>query len=242
MADTVKNELAPHGKLRAAINMGNMLLVTGKTPAGDPDGVSPDMAREIAKRLGVEVVFVPFASPGELADAAGKDAWDIGLIAEEPARAAVMAFTPAYVEIEATYLVPAGSALKAIADVDKPGVRIALSGRSAYDLYLSRTLKHAELVRAKGIPAAFDLFVKDKLDAMAGLRPALLDDAKKLPGSRVLDGKFTAVQQAIGTGTANTAGAKFLRDFVEEAKRSGLVARLIERHGVVGRLSVAPPA
>lgn len=242
MADNAKNELAPRGTLRAAINMGNMLLVTGKTASGDPDGVSPDMAREIARRLGVEVAFVPFASPGELADAAGKDVWNIGLIAEEPARAEVMTFTPAYVEIEATYLVPVGSPLKSIAEVDRPGVRIALSARSAYDLYLTRTLKQAELVRAKGIPAAFDLFVREKCDAMAGLRPALLEDAKKLPGSRVLDGKFTAVQQAIGTGRTNAAGAKFLRDFVEEAKRSGLVARLIERHGVVGRLSVAPPA
>jgi polar amino acid transport system substrate-binding protein len=242
MADNAKNELAPRGMLRAAINMGNMLLVTGKTASGDPDGVSPDMAREIARRLGVGVELVPFASPGELADAAGKDVWDIGLIAEEPARAEVMAFTPAYVEIEATYLVPPGSPLTSIADIDRPGVRIALSARSAYDLYLTRTLKQAELVRAKGIPAAVQMFIEQKLDALAGLRPALLDDAKKLPGSRVLDGKFTAVQQAIGCGRAKTAGAAFLRAFVEEAKASGLVARLIERHGVVGRLSVAPPA
>jgi polar amino acid transport system substrate-binding protein len=242
MAGDAKSELAPRGKLRAAINLSNSLLVTGRTASGDPDGVSPDMAREIAQRLGVEVTLVPFPSPGELADAATRDEWDIGLIAEEPARAEVMTFTPAYVEIEATYLVPPGSPLNSVAEVDRPGVRIAVSARAAYDLYLTRSLKHAELVRAKGIAAAFEMFVADKLDALAGLRPGLIDDAAKLPGSRVLDGKFTAVQQAIGTGKANAAGAKFLRDFVEEAKRSGLVARLIERHGVVGRLSVAPPA
>jgi polar amino acid transport system substrate-binding protein len=242
MAGDAKSELAPRGKLRAAINLSNMLLVTGKTSSGDPDGVSPDMAREIARRLGVAVELVPFASPGELADAGGKDIWDIGLIAEEPARAEAIKFSPAYVEIEATYLVPPGSALKTVEAVDAKGTRIAVSARAAYDLYLTRSLKNAELVRGQGIAGTFEMFKADKLDAMAGLRPALLDDAKKLPGSRVLDGKFTAVQQAIGTAKANAAGAQFLREFVEEAKRSGLVGRLIERHGVVGRLSVAPPA
>jgi polar amino acid transport system substrate-binding protein len=242
MAGDAKSELAPRGRLRAAINLSNMLLVTGKTASGDPDGVSPDMAREIARRLGVSVELVPFPSPGELADAGGKDIWDIGLIAEEPARAQEIKFSPAYVEIEATYLVPPGSPLKTVVEVDSAGTRIAVSARAAYDLYLTRSLKNAELVRGQGIAGTFEMFKRDELDAMAGLRPALLDDAKKYPGARVLDGKFTAVQQAIGTAKANTAGAAFLREFVEEAKRSGLVARLIERHGVVGRLSVAPPA
>ncbi len=205
MAGDAKSELAPHGKLRAAINMGNMLLVTGKTASGDPDGVSPDMAREIAHRLGVAVELVPFASPGELADAGGKDIWDIGLIAEEPARAEAIKFSPAYVEIEATYLVPPGSSFKSVAAVDSQGTRIAVSARAAYDLYLTRSVKNAELVRGQGIAGTFEMFKADKLDAMAGLRPALLDDAKKLPGSRVLDGKFTAVQQAIGTAKPNAA-------------------------------------
>src|SRR5665213_2492094 len=124
MADPkLKSELAPTGVLRAAINMGNFLLVTGKSPSGDPEGVSPDMAREIAARLGVPVTYVPFAKPGELADAAGSNVWDIGLIGAEPARAKMIEFTAAYVEIEATYLVPPGSPLKAIADVDRPGIR-----------------------------------------------------------------------------------------------------------------------
>ncbi len=232
-------ELAPTGALRAGINLSNMLLVTGKSADGAPQGVSPDLAAAIAERLGVRVTYVTFASPGELADAANKGVWDIGLIADEPQRAEEIAFSPAYVEIEATYLVPAGSPLTGIEAVDRPGVRIAISARSAYDLYLSRNLKHAELVRAKGIAAASEMFVKDKLDALAGLRPALIADAAKLPGSRVLDGKFTAVQQAVGTGKANAKGAAFLRDFVMQARASGLIARLIETHGQVGRLSVA---
>jgi polar amino acid transport system substrate-binding protein len=243
MPQEVVSELAPTGVLRAAINMGNFLLVTGRTSAGDPEGVAPDMAREIASRLGVPVAYVPYARPGELADAAGSGVWDIGLIGAEPQRAEKIAFTPAYVEIEATYLVPAGSPLKTIADVDKPGVRIAVSARSAYDLWLARNIKHAEVVRSEGGGgAAFKQFVDDRMDALAGLRPGLMSDLEKLPGARILDGQFTAVQQAVGTARTNSAGAAFLRDFVEEAKKSGLVARLIERHKVTGRLSVAPAA
>ena len=238
MSREVIAELAPHGVLRAGINMGNFLLVTGKSPSGDPAGVAPDMAREIAERLGVPVKYVPFARPGELADAAGSDVWDIGLIGAEPARAEKIAFTPAYVEIEATYLVPAGSPLRTVAEVDRPGVRIAVTARSAYDLWLARNIKHAELVRSESLDGACEQFVAEKLDALAGLRPRLISDVQKLPGARILDGQFTAVQQAVGTARQNAAGARFLRDFVEEAKTSGLVARLIERHNVRG-LSVA---
>ncbi len=234
-------ELAPTGVLRAAINMSNFLLVTGKSPSGDPQGVAPDMAAEIARRLGVGVAYVPFPRPGELADAAGTNVWDIGLIGVEPARAEKIAFSPPYVEIEATYMVPPGSPLQAIADVDRPGVRIAVAARAAYDLWLSRNIRHAELVRANSLPAAFELFKNEKLDALAGLKPGLLADLEKIPGARILDGRFTAVQQAIGTARANAKGAAFIRDFVEEAKASGLVARLIERHRVRG-LSVAPKA
>lgn len=242
MSQSIVAELAPHGVLRAGINMSNFLLVTGKSTSGDPEGVSPDMARAIAEKLGVPVKYVPFPKPGELADAAGTDAWDIGLIGAEPARAEKIAFTAAYVEIEATYLVPAGSPLKTIADVDKPGVRIAVSARSAYDLWLERNIKHAELVRSDGLANATEKFGRDKLDALAGLRPGLLGDIAKFPGARILDGQFTAVQQAVGTLRSNAAGAAFLRDFVEQAKASGLVEKLIEKHKVVGRLSVAPAA
>ncbi len=242
MLEQARAELAPTGVLRAGINMSNFLLVTGKTPEGDPDGVSPDMARTLAERLGVPVEFVLFKTPGELADAAVEDVWDIGNIGAEPERAKHIAFTPAYVEIEATYLVPEGSPIKSVDEVDRNGVRIAVSARSAYELWLSDNIEHAELVMARGIDASFETFVEQKLEALAGLRPRLVDEVKKLPGARVLDGKFTAVQQAIGTKPDRKVGAAFLRDFVEEVKASGFVAALIEKHGVTGRLTVAPPA
>jgi polar amino acid transport system substrate-binding protein len=241
MSASIISELAPTGVLRAAINLGNFLLVTGKSPACDPEGVSPDMAREIARRLNVPVKYVPYRTPGELADAAGSDAWDIGLIGAEPQRAETIAFTAAYVEIESTYLVPAGSPLKSIADVDRPGIRIAVTARAAYELWLARNIKHAELVRSSSLDAAYEQFVSEKLDALAGLKPRLMSDVQKLPGARILDGQFAAVQQAIGTPRRNAAGAAFLRDVVEETKASGFVASLIERHKVRG-LSVAPAA
>jgi polar amino acid transport system substrate-binding protein len=241
MPDQAVSELAPTGVLRAAINMGNFLLVTGKTPTGDPVGVSPDMAREIAQRLGVPVKYMPYARPGEIADDAGKGLWDIALIGAEPQRAAVINFTAAYCEIEATYLVPAGSPIRSIAEVDQPGKRVAVTARSAYGLWLENNYKKGELLQFDSADAALKAFDGEKLDAYAGLRPGLIDVQKARPGSRILDGQFTAVQQAVGTARSNSAGAAFLRDFVEEAKKSGLVARLIERHGVVGRLSVAPP-
>ncbi len=241
MSQEIIAELAPSGVLRAGINMANFLLVTGSSPTGDPEGVAPDMAREIAARLGVPVAYVPFASPGELADAAGGEVWDIGLIGAEPARAEKIVFTAAYVEIEATYMVPENSPLTTIEDVDKAGVRIAVTARSAYDLWLSRNIDNAELVRSTSLDAAFLQFVDEKLDALAGLRPRLMSDIARLPGARILDGQFTAVQQAVGTTRGNQAGAAFLSEFVEEAKASGFVASLIERHNVRG-LSVAPPA
>jgi polar amino acid transport system substrate-binding protein len=238
---TIVAQLAPHGMLRAGINMSNFLLVTGRSASGDPDGVSPSMARAIAERLGVPVKYVPFPKPGELADQAGNDVWDIGLIGAEPARAEKIDFTAAYCEIEATYLVPAGSRLKTIADVDKPGVRIAVTARAAYDLWLERNIKQATLIRSDTLDGALDQFVAEKLEALAGLRPRLITDVTKLPGAVILDGQFTAVQQAVGTGKANAEGAAFLRAFVEEAKASGLVAKFIQQHKVNG-LSVAPPA
>ncbi len=241
MSPEIIAELAPTGVLRAGINLSNFLLVTGTSPAGDPEGVAPDMAREIARRLGVPVKYVTFKSPGELADRAGGEVWDVGLIGAEPQRAETIAFTPAYVEIEATYLVPAGSSLKTIADVDAPGIRIAVTGRAAYGLWLDRNIKRAALVRADTLDGAYEEFVRGHLEVLAGLRPRLLSDVEKLPGARILEGRFTAVQQAVGTARKNAAGAAFLRDFVEEAKASGFVAGLIARHKVRG-LTLAPPA
>ncbi len=241
ISPSVLAELAPHGVLRAGINMSNFLLVTGTAPNGEPDGVSPDMARAIAGALGVPVKMVPYPRPGALADAAGTDAWDIGLIGAEPARAEKIAFSAAYCEIQATYMVRESAGLSSIAAVDTPGVRIAVADRSAYGLWLDRNITQATLMRMDGLGRATELFDEQKLEALAGLRPGLMADLPRMPGCRILEGQFTAVQQAIGTARANSAGAAFLADFAEHAKRSGLVAELIARHKVAG-LSVAPLA
>ncbi len=238
----IAREIAPTGVLRAGINMGNILLVTGTGADGDPVGVAPDLAREIASRLGLPIRFAPFARPADLADAATDDVWDIGLIGAEPARAEKIAFTAAYAEIEASYLVPAGSRLEAIADVDQPGVRISVSAGSAYDLWLERNLKHATLVRSRSPADAEAVFAAQRLEALAALREGLLASRDRLKGSRILPGRFMAVQQAVGTQKEKRAGAAFLGSFVEQAKASGLIARLLDRHGMNGRLTVAPPA
>jgi len=241
VSSAVRAELAPTGVLRAGINLSNFLLVRGRTESGDPVGVAPDMARALADRLGVGVRYVPFPRPGELADAADQNVWDVGLIGAEPQRAEKIAFSPAYVEIAATFMVRAGSAIQSLADVDRAGVRIASTARAAYDLWLERNIRHAEVIRAPSIDNAYEIFISMNLDALAGLKPRLLSDVQTLPGARILEGQFAAVQQAIGTARSNQAGAAFIHSFVEEAKRSGLVASLIEKHAVEG-LSVAPLA
>ena len=242
MLEKIRAELAPTGVLRAAINLSNFLLVTAQSSQGDPVGVSPDIARAVADRLGVPVRYITFPSPGELADAAVEDIWDIGNIGAEPERAKTISFTAAYAEIEATYLVPAGSAIQTVAEVDRNGVRIGVYGSGAYGLWLADNIQCAEREITYSVDASFELFVEQGLEVLAGLRPRLVSDAAKLPGARILDGQFTAVQQAIGCKPERTSGAQFLHDFIEEAKDSGLVADLLEKHGVMGRLTVAPPA
>ncbi len=242
MLERARAELAPTGILRAGINMSNFLLVTGSTPDGDPDGVSPDIARAVADQLGVPLRFVSFKSPGELADAVVEDVWDIGNIGAVAERAKTIVFTSAYVEIEATYLVQSGSSLQQISDVDRAGMRIAVAARSAYGLWLNDNIKYAELVTAEGLDGSFEIFVEQALDALAGLRPRLNSDVKRLSQARILGGKFTAVQQAIGTKPDRPIGAAFLQDFVDKAKASGFVAGLLEKHEVAGELTVAASA
>jgi polar amino acid transport system substrate-binding protein len=234
-------ELAPSGTLRVGINHSNFLLVNPGSPHGAPRGIAPDLGAELARRLGVPLQYVSFAGAGETADAVKQDAWDVAFLGAEPQRANEIAFSAAYLEIPVTYLVPAGSPIRDLADVDRTGVRVAVSAKSAYDLFLTRNLRHATLVRAEGLPAAFELFRTQRLEALAGLRPGLMADAAKLPGARLLDGQVTAVQQAIGTPKARQEGARYLRVFAEEVKASGLVAQLIGKHGVQG-VNVAPAA
>ena len=233
------SELAPSGKLRVGLNYGNFLLVLKDALDGSPRGIAPDLGRELGKRLGVPVEFVRFDAAGKLADAVKANAWDVAFLGAEPQRASEIAFTAAYLEIPVTYLVPAGSPLRAITEVDREGIRVSVAEKSAYDLFLTRTLKHAKLLRAQGIEGSYELFVKEKLEALAGLKPRLVADAERLPGSRVLEGEVTGVQQAIGTPRARETGARYLREFVAEAKRSGLVAKTIDTNQVRG-VTVAP--
>jgi polar amino acid transport system substrate-binding protein len=231
-ADALK-DLAPGGKLRAAINFGNSVLAQKDPATGEPKGITPDLARELGRRLGVPVEFATYEAAGKVFDAVKTGAWDIAFVAIEPVRAAEIEFSAAYVIIEGTYMVPKDSALKTIADVDKPGVRIAVGLKSAYDLYLTRTIKNATIVRATagGGRAMIDMFLNDKLEVAAGVRQPLMAYAKDHPDMRVMDGHFMEIQQAMGTPKGRTAGAEYLRAFVEDVKASGFVAEALKRSG-----------
>ena len=241
----VLKDLAPTGKLRAAINFGNSVLAQ-KGKDGGPQGVTADLSRELAKRLGVEVSFVTFEAAGKVFEAAKAGSWDVGFVAIEPVRAADIEFTAPYLFIDGTYMVRQDSPLKEVGDVDKPGIRIAVGLGSAYDLYLTRTIKNATLVRAPvgGGRAMIEMFVNDKLEAAAGVRQPLEDYAKSHPEMRVMKGAFQQIQQAMGTpkkgSETGKAGAAYLAKFVEEMKASGFVADALKRSGQVAQ--VAPPA
>jgi len=234
-----RSELAPTGKLRAAINFGNPVLAQKDQASGEPRGVSVDLARELGRRLGVPVELVTYDAAGKVFDALKTGAWDIAFLAIDPARATEIAFTAPYVVIEGTYLVPADSPLRTIQDVDHDGVRVAVGNKSAYDLYLTRTLKRAQLVRVPTSPEAIEVFLKDKLEAAAGVKQPLLQFAKTHPNVRVMDGRFMVIEQAMGTPKGREAGTLYLREFVEEMKASGFVARGLEKSGQ-GDATVAP--
>ena len=233
--------LAPTGKLRVGINYGNPVLATRDPASGELRGVAVDLARELGKRVAVPVTLVAYESAGKMFDAVKAGAWDVAFLATDPRRANEISFTAPYIEIEGTYLVPAGSPLRAIGEVDRKGVRIAVSADSAYDLFLARSIQYAELIRAPTPDAAFELIVAGKVDVVAGVRQFLVAHAAKLPASRVLDGRFMAIQQALGIPKGRAAGAQYLCEFIEDVKASGLVAQAIEKAGV-GGVSVAPRA
>ena len=237
---TVVTALAPTGVLRAAINLGNPLLAYVDPGSRKPAGVSVDIAAELAARLGVELEAIAFDAAGKSVDAVARGDADVGFFAVDPERGAGIAFTAPYLLIEGAYLVRDDSPITANEEVDRADVRIAVGKGSAYDLYLSRELKAADIVRAPTSPAVIELFVDQRLDVAAGVRQQLESDAKKLPGLRLLPGRFMVIRQAMGCPKERgAAAADFLRGFVEELKSGGFVAEALERHHVDG-VSVAP--
>jgi len=236
--DAARSELAPTGKLRAGMNLGNTLFTTKDTATGELRGVSVDLMRELANRLGVPVVFVVHATPGDVVDAVEAGTWDVAILAIEQARAQKIAFSPAMTEIEATYVVHRDSPLHSVGQVDTSGIRISAPEKAGYELYLTRTLRNAKLIRTKGFAASIDLFNERHADALAGLKPMLLASMDKMPNARLLEGKFMAVNHGIGAPRERRAAAAYLQAFVEELNASGFVARSIERHGVQGLSAV----
>ena len=233
-------ELAPTGKIRVAINYGNPVLAK-KDAAGEPAGVSVDLARGLGRRLGVPVELVTYDAAGKVVEATKTGAWDIAYFAIDPKRAEEVIFTGPYVVIEGAYLVAEGSPLGANEEVDRAGQRVVVGKGSAYDLHLSRTLKNATIVRAPTSAAVTDTFVAQKLEVAAGVKQQLEADSKRIPGLRMLPGRFMVINQAMATHRGREAGAQYLHGFVEEMKASGFVAEALARHGIQGA-GVAPPA
>jgi polar amino acid transport system substrate-binding protein len=241
ISSSVRSDLAPTGKLRVGINYGNPVLATKDPTSGELRGVAVDLGRELGRRVGVPIELVAYDAAGKMVEGLKSNAWDVAFLAVDPGREGEISFTAPYLEIEGTYLVPAGSPLRAVADVDRKGVRVALAAGAAYDLFLARTLKNAELLRAPDPKAAFELLVAGTADVLAGVRQTLVTNAEQLPGSRVFDDRFLAIGQALGLPKGRDAGAKYLREFIEDLKASGLVARAIEKAGLRG-VSIAPGA
>lgn len=239
VADCARQQIAPEGCIRAAINLSNFLLVSGPGGPLGWRGVAPDLARVLADRLGTRLELVPYATPSQIAESVGTGAWTVALIGAEPARARLIAFSSSYAEIEASYLVPPGSSLTRVEEVDRPGVRIAAFRGSAYGLWLEANLKQATLVHAGSFSEAFDRFRGGEADALASLRPKLLKDVLAWPGTRIVECNFMTVRQSIGTSTGNPQAADFIQGFVDEVRATRLVADLIRAHGVVG-LTASP--
>jgi polar amino acid transport system substrate-binding protein len=234
-ADVMK-ELAPTGTLRASINLGNIVLAQGTPDA--PAGVTPELARELARRLGVPAALSCFDAAGKAFEALKAGKVDIVFLAIEPVRAAEIEFTAPYVIIEGCYVVPKGSPLTSPTDVDRGGIRVGVNKASAYDLFLTRTLKHATLVRSED---GAQTFLDQKLDAAGGVKQALQRFIAKHPDVHLIDQRFMEIQQAMGTAKGRLAGAAYLRGFIEEMKASGFVADALRRSGQ-GEATVAPAA
>ena len=233
-----RSALAPTGTLRAGMNLGNTLFTTKDPVTGELSGVAADLMRELASRLDVPLEFVVHATPGEVADAADRGTWDVAVLAIEAARARTIAFSPAMTEIEASYVVNQASRLQSVGQVDSAGVRISAAEKSGYELFLTRTLRNATVVRAKGFQASIDLFNERRSDALAGLKPALLDAIDRIPDGRMLEGPFMTVNHGLGVPIDRPAAAEYVKAFVMDMNASGFVARAIARHGIKGLTAV----
>ena len=237
---SVVTAFTPTGKLRASINLGNPILANKHPETGEPFGVSVDLAHEFAKRLGVELELVVFDAAGKSVQAVSEERADFGFFAVDPLRGETIAFTAPYVLIEGFYLVRDSSPVKTNHDVDKPHIRIAVGKGSAYDLYLTRELKAAQIVRALTSPAVVQTFLEQDLEVAAGVKQQLEADAQKATGLRLLGERFMVIRQAMGTPKSRgNEAAAVLCEFVEEMKASGFVAEALKRHGIVGA-TVAP--
>ena len=238
MIENVIKQLAPKGYLRAAINLSNFLLVTGKESNGDPQGVSPDMAKALANELNVDIKLITFNRPGELADAISEDIWDIANIANEPERAKSITFSLPYTTIESTFLIRNGLNINSLQDVDKIGIKIAVAERSAYDLWLTENIQNADLIRAKSIEESFSIFQENKYEVLAGLRPKLIDDIKKTTDCYLLDEPFTFINQCIGSKPGNLEAENFINNFVKKNIENGFVKNLLSKYNVSNKLSL----
>jgi polar amino acid transport system substrate-binding protein len=240
VSPAIRSDFAPTGTMRVGINHGNLVLAQKNATTGEVKGVAVDMAQELGRRLGVPVELVQYTSAGQMTDALAAGAWDVAFLAREPGRAGEIGFTAPHLLIEGTYLVPAGAPYARVPDVDRAGVRIAVSEKSAYDHFLTRNIKHATLVRGAGNSAGLGLLQAGKADVIAGVRQLLLMDQAKLPGSKVLDDRFMVIEQAMGMPRGRDAGLQYAKEFIEDVKASGFVARSLEKSGVRG-VPVAPP-
>lgn len=234
-------QFAPTGRLRASINLGNPILANRHAVTGEPVGVSVDLATAFAERLGVALEMVVFDAAGKAADALKASEVDIGFLAIDPLRAESIRFTPPYVVIEGAYLVPRESAITSNEQVDQSGNRIVVGKGSAYDLYLTRAIQHAQILRAPTSPTVVDTFVEHRAEVAAGVKQQLEKDAGRIPGLRLLPGRFMVINQAMGMPVSRSDEAlAFLTDFIEEMKSGGFVAAALQRHGIEGAAVAAP--
>ena len=240
VSDLVKQQLAPRGVLRAGINLSNFLLVSGTAADGSPTGISPDIANLVASTLDLPCELVCFDRPGKLADAINQDIWDIGNIAFEAERAQTLDFSHPYVVIEANFLVRYDDNFLINDDVDRAGTKIAVSERSAYDLWLTDHFSQPQIIRASSIQAAHDLFFEKKVDVLASLKPKLLEDMANHSGVRIIDPSFTAVKQSIGLAKGKAESIAFINTLIAQSIKNGWIAAQLELHGMTGKLGIDP--